>query len=206
MNLFDRFRYSIAGLIRRPSTTLVRVGRAEPLSPAPGRSGRSQPPSGPDLADRPGCPGRAAWRPPTAGQSLRTWAPRAPSSRWAGVRPTARASSATRLAPGGTEALTCRPTRWTGTPGIRNCSPYDLLVGPVSERDAHLDALALVRAVRDGDEEAFGAILAVNWCPVLLEDLARVLADLAAQALQENFPGEVDRVLAALRRQFLERL
>jgi hypothetical protein len=41
MSLFDRFRYAVAGLRRRPGTTLVHVGRSEPLPrPRPRPLGR----------------------------------------------------------------------------------------------------------------------------------------------------------------------
>ena len=49
MSLFDRFRYAVAGLRRRPGTTLVHVGRSEPL-PRP-RPRRALPPP-----EHPVCP------------------------------------------------------------------------------------------------------------------------------------------------------
>ena len=49
MSLFDRFRYAVAGLRRRPGTTLVHVGRSESL-PRP-RPRRALPPP-----EHPVCP------------------------------------------------------------------------------------------------------------------------------------------------------
>jgi hypothetical protein len=49
MSLFDRFRYAVAGLRRRPGTALVHVGRSEPL-PRP-RPRRALPP-----LEHPVCP------------------------------------------------------------------------------------------------------------------------------------------------------
>jgi hypothetical protein len=67
MTLFDRFRYAMAGMRRRPATTLVRVGRSEPL-PRP-RPQRALPPPEHPICRR--CGTRHEPRPhPTAGAGL----------------------------------------------------------------------------------------------------------------------------------------
>jgi hypothetical protein len=74
-----------------------------------------------------------------------------------------------------------------------------------ADRDARLDAIAVVAASYHGDEEALAAVLGANWvCPVLLERLIRALAELVVMALEDGPPADVDKALALARQAMLE--
>lgn len=74
-----------------------------------------------------------------------------------------------------------------------------------ADRDACLDAIAVVAAIHHADEEALAAILTANWvCPVLLERLIRALAGFVVMAVEDGPPADVDKVLALARQAVLE--
>jgi ribonuclease HII len=64
-----------------------------------------------------------------------------------------------------------------------------------TQRDAQLDAIALVQAVGDGDQQAARAVLDLGDTRAIAIELASIVA----KWIEQDFPGDLAEVLGIMR-------